>query len=306
MQAGAEVQRLTHFPYGDRRGTATGHPESKGWIGQRQDETGLVYLHARYYDPAIARFVSADPSNPLAPGVGLNRYAYAGNDPINNKDPEGLFFETAWDAFNVGLGIASAISNIATGNFVDAAVDIAGVVADVGATLAPGVPGGAATGIKAYRAAKYAEKVVDKVVDATKLGKGAVDDVAQTAASKADEAAEAAGKGKGKTFETYTKENPETGEVYSGRTSGTGTPEENVLNRDIGHHKNKEGFGPAELDKSSSNPDAIRGREQQNIECNGGCRRSGGTSGNEINGISPTNPNRDDYLNADEKEFGPP
>ena len=88
--AGAAVQRLAHYPCGDRLATATGHAESKGWIGQRQDETGLVYLHARYYDPTIARFVSADPANPLAPGVGLNRYAYAGNDPVNISDPSGF------------------------------------------------------------------------------------------------------------------------------------------------------------------------------------------------------------------------
>lgn len=107
----------------------------------------------------------------------------------------------------------------------------------------------------------------------------------------------------GKTYQTYTKVNPDTGEVYSGRTSGTGTPEENVANRDAGHHMNDKGFGPAQLDKSSANPDAIRGREQQLIEANGGAKSSGGTSGNEINGISPSNAKRPIYINAANKEF---
>ncbi len=88
--AGNQVQRFTYYPYGDRIATATAHEESKGWIGERQDATGLFYLHARYYDPVIGRFVSADPSDPMAPGVGLNRYAYAGNSPVMRVDPWGL------------------------------------------------------------------------------------------------------------------------------------------------------------------------------------------------------------------------
>jgi hypothetical protein len=67
---------------------------------------------------------------------------------------------------------------------------------------------------------------------------------------------------------------------------------------------NKEGFGPAVLDKSSANPDAIRGREQQLIEANGGAKRSGGTSGNRNNGISRQNPNRESYMDAATQEFG--
>lgn len=108
-----------------------------------------------------------------------------------------------------------------------------------------------------------------------------------------------------KTYQTYTKKHEKTGEVYNGRTSGTGTPAENVAKRDgPDHHINqKGGFGPATLDKSSSNPDAIRGREQLNIEASGGPKRSGGSSGNEINGISDTNPKRDQYIKAAQEEF---
>ena len=90
--AGIEVQRFMYYPYGDRIATATAHEESKGWIGERQDATGLFYLHARYYDPVIGRFNSADPSDPMRPGVGLNRYAYAGNNPVMRIDPWGLKF----------------------------------------------------------------------------------------------------------------------------------------------------------------------------------------------------------------------
>jgi RHS repeat-associated protein len=63
---------------------------SKGYIGERADpETGLNYLNARYYDAALGRFISPDDWDPTLAGVGTNRYAYAGNDPVNKSDANG-------------------------------------------------------------------------------------------------------------------------------------------------------------------------------------------------------------------------
>ncbi|MGN0632908.1 MAG: polymorphic toxin-type HINT domain-containing protein [Oscillospiraceae bacterium] len=107
-----------------------------------------------------------------------------------------------------------------------------------------------------------------------------------------------------KTYQTYTKTNPKTGEVYSGRTSGYGTPKENVAKRDKNHHMNEKGFGPAVLDKSSTNKDAIRGREQQLIDSNGRAKSQGGTSGNAIRGIGLNNKNKDRYMKSATDEFG--
>jgi len=50
-------------------------------------ETGFYYQRARYYDPSVGRFLSADPAGGSVPG---NPYAYANNHPINNTDPSGL------------------------------------------------------------------------------------------------------------------------------------------------------------------------------------------------------------------------
>jgi hypothetical protein len=36
----------------------------------------------------------------------------------------------------------------------------------------------------------------------------------------------------------------------------------------------------------------------------GGAKTSGGTSGNEINGMKPENPNRDRHMKAADEEFG--
>jgi RHS repeat-associated protein len=92
------------------------------------------------------------------------------------------------------------------------------------------------------------------------------------------------------TYQTYTRYNPSTGQCYPGRTSGDGTPEANVRNRGYGQPLlNAEGFNPPVLDRSSSSYNAIRGREQQLIELNGGARSSGGDSRNMINGIGRMN-----------------
>lgn len=80
--------------------------EPRGFIGERRDpETGLLYLHARYYDPVIGRFLSPDTLDRIEPGVGTNRYAYADNDPINKSDPNGHSIN-ALGGFAIGAAIA--------------------------------------------------------------------------------------------------------------------------------------------------------------------------------------------------------
>jgi RHS repeat-associated protein len=88
--AGAQVQRYSYHPYGDRLATATSYAEALSFTGQRQDETGLFYLHARYFESSLGRFVSADPTRPTSANIGLNRYAYGLNDPANQRDTNGL------------------------------------------------------------------------------------------------------------------------------------------------------------------------------------------------------------------------
>lgn len=59
-------------------------------------ETGLYYLQTSYYDPEVGRFLNIDSLDYADPETinGLNLYAYCGNNPVMNSDPEGHFWFT--------------------------------------------------------------------------------------------------------------------------------------------------------------------------------------------------------------------
>ena len=52
------------------------------------EETGLYYYRARYYDPEIGRFLQEDPIG--FEGGDINLYVYVSNNPVNLTDPLGL------------------------------------------------------------------------------------------------------------------------------------------------------------------------------------------------------------------------
>jgi RHS repeat-associated protein len=59
------------------------------------DNSGLYYYGARYYDPTIGRFISADTIVPRTTDPqSLNRFSYCINNPLRYRDPSGhLTFE---------------------------------------------------------------------------------------------------------------------------------------------------------------------------------------------------------------------
>jgi RHS repeat-associated protein len=60
-QAGAVVSSQQFDPWGKVRTGGVSVTQTKlNYTGQRKDDTGLLYYHARYYDPSLARFVSPD------------------------------------------------------------------------------------------------------------------------------------------------------------------------------------------------------------------------------------------------------
>ena len=86
------------------------------YTGQRQEaEVGLYYYVARWYDPAIGRFVQADSVVPVATQGTLawDRYAYVNNNPIKYTDSTGHFidpFSLFVCAFVGGAVVGGAIS----------------------------------------------------------------------------------------------------------------------------------------------------------------------------------------------------
>ena len=84
----------------------------RGYINERFDpETGLQYLHARYYDPNLGRFLSPNTWDPAIPEVDFNRYAYSLNDPINGSAPLGRLHVAELDANGSQLSLRDTVRN---------------------------------------------------------------------------------------------------------------------------------------------------------------------------------------------------
>jgi RHS repeat-associated protein len=62
-----------------------------GQHGLMHEGNGLYYVRARYYDPALGRFINKDPfPGDVGDGQGLHRYTYGVNNPVRFVDVSGL------------------------------------------------------------------------------------------------------------------------------------------------------------------------------------------------------------------------
>lgn len=90
-ESGEVVADRRYYPFGAPRSGDLGGVTDRGYISHRENESvGLIYMNARYYAPALGRFLSADtvvpdPGNPQS----LNRFAYSLNNPVKYRDPTG-------------------------------------------------------------------------------------------------------------------------------------------------------------------------------------------------------------------------
>ncbi len=104
----------TEYAYGSFGQAATSGASSNNssqYTGRENDGTDLQYNRARYYSPALQRFISEDP---IGFAGGDNIYAYVGNDPISFTDPSGLQSGPTnylRDPFSADNWIANAASN---------------------------------------------------------------------------------------------------------------------------------------------------------------------------------------------------
>ncbi|MBI5705635.1 MAG: RHS repeat-associated core domain-containing protein [Armatimonadetes bacterium] len=90
-----------------RSGNTTGDPKNRycANLGHpTDDESGLIYMRARYYEPWTGRFVSEDPARD-----GFNYFVYGDSNPVSGVDPNGKAFvlDSFLDwVFAIGIGAA--------------------------------------------------------------------------------------------------------------------------------------------------------------------------------------------------------
>ena len=109
-QDGNQAQLLEYTPYGLTNRAEGDYNTNYRFTGKLFDNTDLYYYGARYYDPELGRFITADSiiQSPYDP-QSFNRYAYARNNPVKYIDPTGNFFHIIIGAI-FGAIIGSAVS----------------------------------------------------------------------------------------------------------------------------------------------------------------------------------------------------
>ena len=86
VSEGVKDKTYNYSAYGEEKNKEEGDSNPFRYSGEYVDEeSGLIYLRNRYYDPSIGRFINEDPAKD-----GLNWYVYANNNPIMFVDPLGL------------------------------------------------------------------------------------------------------------------------------------------------------------------------------------------------------------------------
>jgi RHS repeat-associated protein len=100
------VERAVYLPFGGRVAASAGGSTKApafGFTGQRYDHASNVYDYgARFYDPALGRFLQPDSIVPNAyASQSLNRYSYVENNPLGRIDPSGNW------SLDFGLGIGT-------------------------------------------------------------------------------------------------------------------------------------------------------------------------------------------------------
>jgi RHS repeat-associated protein len=93
-----------YSPYGQSQ---TVGPDSANnpnqYTSRENDNTGLYYYRARYYDPVLKRFVSSDP---IGLAGGMNTYSYVEGNPLSYADPTGEIINLPGIAIGVGMEVA--------------------------------------------------------------------------------------------------------------------------------------------------------------------------------------------------------
>lgn len=157
-QNGAIVELLDYYPFGDVRldERYSDFQEQRQFTGHEKDqETGLNYMKARYQSGSVGRFMSIDPLfNDI--GIGeerfadkyhteltkilvdpqqLNSYTYVANNPLKNIDKSGEILDTIMDVGFIGYDLYSLGKAMFTGG--DVKTETIALGADVAGAIMP-------------------------------------------------------------------------------------------------------------------------------------------------------------------------
>ena len=170
--AGETIWEQAYAPWGEKQAVAgvPSAPAGVGYTGHVYDEqAGLIYARARWYDPAMGRFLSPDSirshqSHPFD----LNRFSYAYNSPYYYTDPTG----------NAGAAAAAVLGTLVVCSRVSVCVHF------LGATLASGAA------FMGYNSTPSSDSAagpdVEKVPTGPTTGNGELDDVLSDAVPTGD------------------------------------------------------------------------------------------------------------------------
>ena len=89
---GSVALAKSYEPYGKVLSTMGSGASMYGYTGEQTDNTGLVFLRARYFAPTQGRFIQHDawPGDYNRPQT-LNGWNYTEGNPINYTDPTGYY-----------------------------------------------------------------------------------------------------------------------------------------------------------------------------------------------------------------------
>jgi|GEM_PF-4554945 len=109
----------TYDPYGSLIQSFGASNARLGYAGEYTDPSGLVYLRARYMNPALGVFLSKDPFAGWTQRVmSRNGYTYAEGNPVNFTDPSGEFIFGPWGALIGGVA-GAAIGGLLSWGFAE-------------------------------------------------------------------------------------------------------------------------------------------------------------------------------------------
>jgi RHS repeat-associated protein len=114
--------RAEYYPFGGEYSQTEIRRENNiGYSGKALDEEiGLIYFGARYYDPQVGRFTSIDPAKVTAQNYySFNRYSYVNNNPYKYVDPNGEFPFLIPIAIFIAKEVAAELASRATGGATD-------------------------------------------------------------------------------------------------------------------------------------------------------------------------------------------